>query len=248
MQLGADIALLSDPDSGHLIGTVMGQAGFSKTTQDAEGNELIAEDHIQGYGGGLALTWYAAPQGWEGEGLYVDAVGQVTFYSLETKVPDGGQRGETDGWGWAISLEAGYGINLGGERDGPRLIPQIQLVYSQVMLDDFTDKDDIDVDFDDAGQPGGPAGRRCRLREDVAVGQRLCRGQPGARVPGRHRRPAVSLAPIEYDLGGTSAELGLGGTVSLLDNVNLYADVDYRIPFDDGRQGAQVIGGLRISF
>ena len=157
-QLGADIVLLADPDSGHLIGTVMGQAGTSKTTHDKEGNELVAEDHIQGYGGGLALTWYAAPQGWEGDGLYVDAVGQVTFYNLETKVPDGGQRGETDGWGWSISLEAGYGINLGGERDGPRLIPQIQLVYSQVMLDDFTDEDGIDVDFDDADSLEGRIG------------------------------------------------------------------------------------------
>ena len=46
----------------------------------------------------------------------------------------------------------------------------------------------------------------------------------------------------------STAELGLGGTVSMLDNVFLYADVDYRIPFDDGRSGAQVIGGLRVAF
>jgi outer membrane autotransporter protein len=58
----------------------------------------------------------------------------------------------------------------------------------------------------------------------------------------------VTTLPVDYDLGGTSAEIGMGGTVSLLDNVFVYADVDYRIPFDDGRQGASVIGGLRVAF
>jgi len=58
----------------------------------------------------------------------------------------------------------------------------------------------------------------------------------------------VTTLPVDYDLGGTAAEIGMGGTVSLVDNVNLYADVDYRIPFDNGRSGASVVGGLRISF
>ena len=58
----------------------------------------------------------------------------------------------------------------------------------------------------------------------------------------------VTTLPVDYDLGGTAAELGMGGTVSLLDNVNLYADVDYRLPFDNGRKGVSVIGGVRFSF
>jgi hypothetical protein len=40
----------------------------------------------------------------------------------------------------------------------------------------------------------------------------------------------------------------MGATVSLRDTVFIYADVDYLLPFDDGRMGASVIGGLRIAF
>ena len=177
-QLGADLSLMSDDSSGHLIASIMGHAGYSETHHDEGGNNEIAQDHIHAYGGGLALTWYGGQgEGWMGEGLYVDGIAQVTFYEMETKTTAEGTRGETDGWGWSIGVETGYAFNIGGERDGPRLVPQLQLVYSQISLDDFTDEEGVIVEFDNADSLEGRLGVAIDFGQDVALGQRLRRGE-----------------------------------------------------------------------
>ena len=247
-QVGADFSVLSDDSAGHLIAGVMGHAGYSETQQDERGNIEMTTNNIHAYGGGLSLTYYGGQgEGWIGEGLYVDGVAQVTFYELETKTASEGTRGETDGWGWSIGIESGYSFNVGGDRDGPRLTPQIQLVYSAISLDDFTDEEGVIVEFDNADSLEGRIG----LAVDSGKMWRSVNAYAEANIVHEFlgdTEVTVTTLPVDFDLGGTAAELGMGGTVSLLDNVNLYADVDYRLPFDNGRQGASVIGGVRLSF
>ena len=53
---------------------------------------------------------------------------------------------------------------------------------------------------------------------------------------------------VSQDLGGGAVEFGVGGTVAFSDNISLYGEVDYTVPFDNGVEGLQALAGLRYTF
>jgi len=52
---------------------------------------------------------------------------------------------------------------------------------------------------------------------------------------------------LAQDLGGTSVEVGFGGTVAVNSGISLYGEIDYTIPFDNGVQGFQALAGIRVN-
>ncbi|WP_368046085.1 autotransporter outer membrane beta-barrel domain-containing protein [Rhizobium sp. CBN3] len=129
LETGADGAL-AESAAGALIG------GFSVHygTTSADVSSLFGTGDIDatGYGLGGTLTWYG------NSGLYLDAQGQLTWYDSDLRSDDLSTtltKGN-DGFGYAVSIEAGQKIGLGTQWS---LTPQAQLSYSSVRFDDFTD-------------------------------------------------------------------------------------------------------------
>ncbi|PDS78947.1 autotransporter outer membrane beta-barrel domain-containing protein [Rhizobium sp. L43] len=129
LETGADGAL-AESKAGALIG------GFSVHygTASADVSSLFGtgDIHTTGYGLGGTLTWYG------NSGLYLDAQGQLTWYDSDLHSDDLSRTltKDNDGFGYAVSIEAGQKIGLGTHWS---LTPQAQLSYSSVRFDDFTD-------------------------------------------------------------------------------------------------------------
>ena len=130
LQTGIDVPLHQSQDGSLLIGGV----NFTYGKADADINSYFGYGSIDtsAYGLGASLTWYG------NDGVYVD--GQVQTLWFDSDVNSGteghavanGNRGR----GYATSLETGKRYSLG---NGLSLTPQIQLIYSRVNFDPFSD-------------------------------------------------------------------------------------------------------------
>jgi outer membrane autotransporter protein len=115
----------------------------------------LGRDSFAAYSVGAYWTHYGA---W---GWYLDSVVQGTFYDAKAqsvRIP----ALETDGWGFAASIEAGYPVKglLGGWAFGGLSIePQAQLVYQSIDLGDTRDIA-AQVRFDDVESLAGRVGVR----------------------------------------------------------------------------------------
>ncbi|MCW6528634.1 autotransporter-associated beta strand repeat-containing protein [Sphingomonas sp. MMSM20] len=128
VQVGLDKSLL-DVAEGTLIAGVNGRYGKADASVRSRfGNGAI---HIRGYGVGSTLTWYSRT------GFYLDTQAQLTWYRSDLRSDVLGKLVENNhGSGLAFSVEAGKRAPLGG---GLSLTPQIQMAYSGVRFDRFTD-------------------------------------------------------------------------------------------------------------
>ncbi|MEM7444375.1 MAG: autotransporter outer membrane beta-barrel domain-containing protein [Pseudomonadota bacterium] len=242
LQAGIDFTML-ERDSGRLLVGALGHWGTSSLhVLDSDGGEA-GEVGFDFYGGGLTATWYSTA-GW-----YFDNILQYTAYDIDIS---GGERfhtSATDGYGISLSHELGYRIPIS---QTAALVPQAQIVYQHTDFDDFMDGDGIEIRRDDGDSLVGRLG--VAFENSAAIGSALATGYIEGNVLHEFLGDnAVDLATdlgavaIRQDLGGTSAELGFGGTVAVNRGVSLFAEVDYTIPFDDGVQGFQALGGIRIN-
>ncbi len=129
LQAGVD-GQLYESDAGKLIGGITVHYGqVSTDVSSIFGNGNI---DTTGYGFGGTLTWYG------NNGFYLDAQGQVTWYdsNLYSNTLRRGLADGNDGFGYAMSLEAGKRIAL---NENWTLTPQAQLTWSSVDFDSFTD-------------------------------------------------------------------------------------------------------------
>lgn len=129
LQAGVD-GQLYESDAGKLIGGITVHYGqVSTDVSSIFGNGNI---DTTGYGFGGTLTWYG------NNGFYLDAQGQVTWYdsNLYSNTLRRGLADGNDGFGYAMSLEAGRRIAL---NENWTLTPQAQLTWSSVDFDSFTD-------------------------------------------------------------------------------------------------------------
>ncbi len=129
LQAGVD-GQLYESDAGKLIGGITVHYGqVSTAVSSIFGNGNI---DTTGYGFGGTLTWYG------NNGFYLDAQGQVTWYdsNLYSNTLRRGLADGNDGFGYAMSLEAGKRIAL---NENWTLTPQAQLTWSSVDFDSFTD-------------------------------------------------------------------------------------------------------------
>jgi fibronectin-binding autotransporter adhesin len=135
LQAGADGAVYSG-EAGSLIGGVSMRYG----TISADVSSVFGAGSIDstGYGVGGSLTWYG------NAGFYVDAQANATWYDSDLFSSTAGRNLVTgnDGFGYALGLEAGQQIALGGNWS---ITPQAQLTYSAVDYDGFNDVFGSDV-------------------------------------------------------------------------------------------------------
>ncbi|MEM7444763.1 MAG: autotransporter outer membrane beta-barrel domain-containing protein [Pseudomonadota bacterium] len=243
-QTGVEFELLAG-DSGRLVAGLLGHIGASSLdVSDAAGAARGSAD-IDAFGGGLSATWFGA------SGFYLDGVIQYTAYDIDLSTASRWSSSQTDGYGIALSGEAGYRLSLG---DAFAIVPQAQLVWQTIDFDDFADPEGVGVRLDDGDSLVGRLGIAGEGRWSISDGREAVgfveldllhefQGDNAVTVMAGGTSTALS-----QDLGGTSVELGLGGRVDLGDGFALFAEIDYRVPFDDGVEGFQASGGLRLSW
>ncbi|WP_441005341.1 autotransporter family protein [Rhizobium sp. 25PS6] len=148
MQAGVD-GMLHESGAGVLIGGV----SFHADTASADISSRFGKGDIDttGYGFDGTLTWYG------NSGFYLDTQAGVTWYesdlkssTLHTTLADG-----NDGFGYGFSVEAGQTIAL---TDQWSLTPQVQLAYSSVRFDSFTDAYGAAASLDDGDSLTGRLG------------------------------------------------------------------------------------------
>ena len=124
-------ALLHQGGDARLFGGVLFRYGYqSVRVNSPHGDGRIG---IQGYGLGATLTWYGAND------VYVDGQARATWYRSSLRSDLVGANlagGENAAFGYAFSVEVGRKFAL---TDRWSLTPQVQLAYSQVRFDRFTD-------------------------------------------------------------------------------------------------------------
>ncbi|WP_181592328.1 autotransporter outer membrane beta-barrel domain-containing protein [Rhizobium tropici] len=147
MRAGID-GLISESDRGKLIaGFTVHYGHASADVASFFGPGSISTD---GYGLGATATWYGS------NGFYLDAQGQLSWYNSNLSSDwIGNLANGSDGFGYALSLEGGQRVGLG---ENWTIIPQAQLVYSNVRFDAFTDPSGADVSLDHADSLRGRLG------------------------------------------------------------------------------------------
>lgn len=193
------------------------------------------------------MTWLGT------DGLYIDGVGQYTWYDSDLSSSDFGSLVEGNhGDGYALSLEIGKRLALSG---GWNWVPQAQLIYSSVDFDDFAM-----VNPDDT-----------LTRVSAGDGDSLL-GRIGVRLEtlgtnGTQRFQGYGIVNLTYEfLDGTSVkvgateldqqgqdfwgEIGLGGTYAFNDKVSLYGEARYASSLEDAGDSYTYGGniGLRINW
>ncbi len=221
--------------------------GYGRATADVDGV-------YGGYAGSVELDAYSLGGYWThfgSRGWYVDMVLQGTRYDQTQTSSVLGENFDTDGWGIAASLEAGYPFDLG---HGWTFEPQAQLVYQYVTLDDSADSFGR-IDFGNSDALYGRLGGRL-LRNWMTRNNRHMTGWVFANVWSSFGEQAdttfsslsgANRLTFSSDLGGTWGSFGLGLSAEVADNVRVFASGDYNIGFDSsdswsvgGRAGLKV--------
>lgn len=128
-QLGIDGRVL-DHENGQLIGSLWGQYGTIRTNVSS----VYGKGNIDttGYGFGTSLTWYGS------NGFYLDGQGSFTWYDNNLNSDLAGRLAKgVNGFGYATSLEAGKRFEIDKTWT---IVPQAQLIYSNVGVGAFTDR------------------------------------------------------------------------------------------------------------
>lgn len=247
LQAGID-GQLYESDAGKLIGGVTVHYGqVSTDISSIFGNGNI---DTTGYGFGGTLTWYG------NNGFYLDAQGQVTWYdsdlysdTLRQGLADG-----NDGFGYALSLEAGKRIGL---NENWTLTPQAQLIWSSVDFDSFTDPYGARVSLDKGDSLKGRLG--------LALGHERswkdAEGQTSrAQVYGIVNLTNEFLDGTRVDVSGTKFDsradrvtggIGFGGTYSWNnDKYAIYGELSADTSLKNFADSYEVGGtlGLRVKF
>lgn len=149
LQTGFDFALRQGADGSQLIGGV----SVSHATALSEIASPYGRGKVDATGTGIGATliWYSA------NGFYVDGQAQVMWFDTDiTSTTEGRKDAKgNNGHGYALSAETGNRYRLG---NGFSLTPQVQLVYSRVDFDSFTDPFGARVSLQDGDSLRGRLG------------------------------------------------------------------------------------------
>mgnify|MGYP003575273468 CR=1 FL=1 len=255
LQLGYDLYRREEPDDHRDHAGLYGAIGYAETDVDHYDGTSAGDDRVDAYTLGGYWTRYGVRDAdWIKE-WYVDTVVQATWYEIAANPGGGLPRMETDGWGFAASLEGGYPFRM--RRDWI-LEPQAQVIYQWFDIDDASDEA-ATVRFDDTtslvGRLSARLSRDWVHADDEPEAPLLSTFWSRASVWHEFRgEPVTSFSsdrgdiPFAADLGGTWWELELGGTRELDRNVFLYGNVGYSQGFDDDRRAWEGKLGLRANW
>lgn len=222
--------------------------GAGRITGDVDAVYGGKAGSVSMYGYSLGGYWTRKGAG----GWYVDAVVQGTWYDQAEATSVFGERLKSNGWGLTASLEGGYPIALGA---GWTIEPQAQFIYQRVSLDGGADSFGR-TEYDDTNALYGRVG--ARLTKDWSLGGHAVTTWARANLWHSFGADAkttfTNLAgnfpvTLKTGLGGTWAQLGLGVSGRVTDNVNLFAAADYNFAVGEG-EGHSLGGrvGIRVTW
>lgn len=221
-------------------------ADIDLTRDPLTGAQRTGEITSTGYGVGANLTWLGS------DGFYVDGVGQYSWYDsdLSSATVDG-----NDGSSYVLSLEAGKRFDLSS---GLAIVPQVQLAYTSVDFDDFTDRAASRVSLGDGDSLTGRVGLRV---EKLAIWQGENGQTQRLQVYGIANLTNEFLDGTSINVAGTSVdqrgkslwgEIGLGGTYAWNDKLSIHGEASYATALSSGIRGdnytAKGIVGLRYKW
>jgi fibronectin-binding autotransporter adhesin len=237
LELGADHVLSERGDGATLVLGVLGGYG--------EANASIGSIYGSGsikaksYSAGATLTWFGP------DGFYVDGRAQAFWFDSKLKSAVLGTLADgNDGTGQAYSLEVGKRARIGQTLG---ITPQIQMVYSTMRFDRFTDPNDAMV--------SSRLGDSLKTRWGVA----LDRQDATSHLYGVVNLSYEWLDGTVTDVSGTSiarendrlwGEIGVGGSLLLGDRVTLYTEASADTAINDfgSSYSLKATAGLRLAF
>ena len=246
LQVGGNVLRL-DGDGQSLRGGVAYTRGNTRLRPDAAdgySSTTFDSDSLALYG-----TWL------RDDGLYLDGTLSYNWHRGETDIARQRDVAKIRGKGWTASLQSGYPFELGS---GVRLEPQAQVIYLHLGLDNFTDKENLTVKYDDYNQTVGRVGAKLDRSWSDNDGRQYT---PYVQANyfkgwGGKAKTTVGAEGVEnldhtFSSGkfGQMWEVGVGGTVTLRNDVSLYAQADYRKEIDsNGAKGWGYTAGVRWTF
>ncbi|MCL2716698.1 MAG: autotransporter outer membrane beta-barrel domain-containing protein, partial [Alphaproteobacteria bacterium] len=183
---------------------------------------------------------------------YTDLVVQANKFDSINATPVVGLGFGTDGWGLTASAEAGYTIQLG---QGYSIIPQAQLIYQRTSINGLTNASgQLNYGATDEiyGRLGGRLAKNWMTNDNRVVTTWFDANfwhQFGDNPTTSYisaTNPALNQS-ISSNLGGTWAQLGLGISGRMNQNLSAFGSVDYNIGLDrpehavGGRAGVKVV-------
>ena len=156
---------------------------------------------------------------------YLDGVVHGTWYDMDMTGRRGLRTGETNGFGFAASLEGGYPFHFG---DGWLIEPQAQLVYQNLNIDDFNDGA-ADVRYSDTNSLAGRIGARVARDWDAGddpkrkftLWLRADLWHEFLGDPTTEFSSATGSIPFTAELGDSWATLGVGAAIQVSDATSL---------------------------
>ena len=236
-ELGADHVLSERGDGATLVLGVLGGYGeASASIASPFGNGSIK---AKGYSAGATLSWFGP------RGFYVDSRAQVTWFDSTLKSAVLGTLVEgNNAAGQAYSVEIGKRSPLGGKVS---VTPQIQMVYSTVGFDAFTDPNGAAV----SSQLGDSLKTRWGLSIDRQDAKSHLYGVANLSYEWLDGTVTdVSGTPIARENHRLWGELGVGGSVLLGDRLTLYTEASANTAVNDFGKSYSLKGvaGLRLAF
>ncbi len=244
LQAGVD-GLLRETDSGLLIGGVSVQYGTVST--DVSSFFGTGTIDTTGYGVGANLTWYGT------NGFYVDGQGSLTWYNNDLNSDWAGALVDgADGFGYALSLETGKRIETGSAWT---VVPQAQLIYSNVSVDSFNDRFNARITPGDADSLRGRLGLAIEYQmswesENGHKRQASVYGIGNLYYEFLDGKSSVDVAGTKFSSEGDDlwGEIGLGATVNLTDKVDLYGEARYATSLKNVGDSDTFSGNIGVRF
>ena len=193
---GVDVAVGEDARIGVSVHGLQGEAEMTRNGGKVE---------LSGMGVGVSATAMASD-------VYIDAQAQATWFDVEVTSSQGTtlmRTDEVDGGGWALGLEAGRSMAIGGNLS---LTPSVGLAWSQASLDDFTDSRGARVSMEDSDSLVGRLG--VAVAADAGDGLRLIASAGVMREFSEDTEVQVSGTQLKASSETTGFRVGVGGVHS----------------------------------
>lgn len=245
VQIGGNLLRL-DSDKDSLRGGVAYTYGNSRINpKAADGASSTSFDNN-------ALAMYLT---WQRQnGFYMDGVLSFENHRGTTDIPRQSKVGSLKAKSWTASLESGYPFIFD---NGLKLEPQAQLMFTRIDMDNFSDKDQTNVSYQNYSQTIGRLGLRADKTWVDDKGRQYSPYLRANYYKGWGDGAKVNVGAQNVDLShtltggkfGQMAEIGAGGTVTLKNQLSLYDEVNYRQQLDgNGAKGWGYTGGVRWTF
>jgi fibronectin-binding autotransporter adhesin len=241
MEAGADFDLADTFAGGRLVGGITAHADWINADLSPSGVDSSLDG--TGYGVGATLTWYGPA------GFYLDGQAKATWFNADIAGAGASAEG-IDGLGYALGIEAGRHIRLGG---GWSLTPQAQLVYSRIDFDRFTDSSGVEISL--------RRGESLRGRAGLAVGRDFAFPRSGwqAGLYGLANVSYEMLGDTSVDAAGTAldweprqlwGDVGLGASIKASDGVSFFGEATYAASLQDFSASHTLTGrvGIRMQW